>query len=146
MTIHVAWPRVAPRCGTRVTSVQAVKRANALGLLRASAGMLYVGMPGKPATAHGIETDGYFGKPWACLNDPRGWRFAYAAYLKGRLLRDPKFRSAVQSLHGLTLVCWCKQSSHGVDPDCHADLLARYAEWLHHDEAQCLAALERSAA
>lgn len=139
--IHVNWPRTDPRCGTRVTSVQQLNRDGLLPALRESDGYIYIGMPGKPATAFGIVTDGYFGKPWACVNDERGWRFAYAAYLKRRLRDDPEFRETVRSLHGYTLACWCKHSKRGDDPDCHGDLLARYAEWLTHDEAACLASL-----
>jgi len=133
MTIRVNWPRVPATCGTRVTSVQAVKREGRLPALIESDGLIYVGMPGKPASAHGIPADGYFGKPWPCLNDPRGWRYAFAVYLKRRMADDPQFRADVAMLHGYELVCWCKQSKRGVDPDCHADLLAYYAERLHHE-------------
>ena len=135
--VRVDWPRVDRRCGTVVTSVQQMGRPE-----RWPGTAVYVGMPGKAATAYGITSSGEFGKPWSCLKDPRGWRYAFAAYLKRRLADDPIFRSRVASLHGQTLVCWCKGSKkRGADPDCHGDLLARYAEWLHHDEAACLATL-----
>jgi hypothetical protein len=96
---------------------------------------VYVGMLGKAATHFGIASVPVagFGKPWACLNDERGWRYAYAAYLRKRLAEEPAFREAVMLLHGKLLVCWCKHSkSRGEDPDCHADLLAHYAEQMWH--------------
>ena len=101
---------------------------------------VYVGMPGNAARAYGItdESNPGFGKPWYCLNDPRGWETAYREYLHRRLIDDDAFRSAVLALHGKTLLCWClaKAMRH---PNfevgafhCHAVILAKAVEWLTH--------------
>lgn len=129
MTVLVNWPRGAAH--TTVSSVQLLGRPE-----RWPADAVYIGMPGKTATAFGIGPAevGPFGKPWACLEDPNGWRYAYAAYLKRRLADDIAFREAVAHLHGKTLVCWCKGSKRGADPDCHGDLLAKFAEDLFHQQ------------
>ena len=97
---------------------------------------VYVGMPGKAARAFGIpdQAVGPFGKPWACLNDPRGWAHAYREYLYLRLVRDAAFREAVKALHGKTLVCWC--ASRPSAQTCHAQFLAKAVEWLNHDVAE----------
>jgi hypothetical protein len=89
---------------------------------------VYVGMPGKAATAYGITNIGPFGKPWHLLDDPRGWEIAYREYLWTRIKNDADFALAVRDLHGKTLVCWCK--SKGVT--CHAEALAEAAEELFH--------------
>ena len=134
--IHVEWPRGAAH--TSVTSVMALARKIAGGAetWQADGLHVYIGMPGRSADAYGIQADNptVFGKPWPLLKDPRGWRYAYLMYLVARLKDDPEFRTAVKSLHGKILVCWCKESkSRGEDPDCHGDLLAYAAERLAHE-------------
>lgn len=88
---------------------------------------VYIGMPGKSQRYWGIpdEAVGIFGKPWECLDDPRGWREAYKDHLFNRLCRDDWFRESVKRLADKTLVCWCKKNT---DRDCHGDLLAYMAE------------------
>lgn len=136
--IYVHWPRGAAH--TRVSSVQLLGRRvdSVARALRTEPTLVYIGMPGRAARAAGITDDivGPFGKPWACLSDPNGWRYAYAAYLKRRLADDPAFREAVRSLHGKTLICWCKGGKRGADPDCHGDLLAEFAERLFHSHEE----------
>lgn len=127
-TVHVEWPRVSPECGTRVTSVMLTPD------WRSRADHVYVGMPCRYTRAHGMEdyTVGSFGKPWACLNDPRGWRAAYKEYLLARVTTDEDFARSVLALHGHALVCFCKGGKRGSDPDCHADMLASFSERLYH--------------
>ena len=132
--IRVEWPRNAAH--TSVTSVMALARLVRGGAetWQADGLHVYIGMRGKSADAYAIDSDGYFGKPWPLLRDPRGWRFAYLEYMVERLKDDAEFRTRVTGLHGKTLVCWCKESkSRGEDPDCHGDLLAYAAERLYHE-------------
>lgn len=98
---------------------------------RARPDHVYIGMECRYTRATGVTPLGY-GKPWACLNDPRGWRVAYREYLLRRVTTDADFARAVIALHGKTLVCFCKGSKRGLDPDCHGDLLASVAERLYH--------------
>lgn len=116
---------------TRVGSVQDYKRG------QWPADAVYVGMPGKAARAWGIEDAqvGPFGKPWACLDDPRGWLVAYREYLWNRLHSDPEFVQQVYNLHGKLLLCWCtaKARRRGVEVVCHAHTLAKAVEWLVHE-------------
>jgi len=115
------------RCAlhTTVSAVQTVGHRETW-----SADHVYVGMPGNAARAFGIlAAEGQFGKPWACMNDPRGWTVAYNEYLVGRLSDDRKFQQAVRALHGRTLLCWC--AAKGAER-CHAVLLAEYVELLFH--------------
>lgn len=117
--LFVPWPRDADH--TRVTSVIVspdwAQRPD----------HVYIGMPG-----YAGQTEGPFGKPWACLRDPRGWREAYREYLIRRVCSDAGFAQAVLGLHGKTLVCFCKGGRRGADADCHGDLLASVAERLFH--------------
>lgn len=94
--------------------------------------LVYVGMPGNAARAYGIADAivGPFGKPWACLNDPRGWAVAYREYLWKRIRADGDFALAVRDLHGKTLVCWCR--AKGPNTRCHAEILLSAVEWLFH--------------
>lgn len=112
---------------TSITSVQLLGRPE-----NWPAEAVYVGMPGRAARAYGIadETVGPFGKPWACLRDERGWETAYREYLHLRLRRDAAFREGVLRLHGKLLVCWCASKPSATA--CHAQTLARAAEWLAH--------------
>lgn len=111
---------------TTLTAVQLVGRPD-----RWTADMVYIGMPGRAARAFGITDDAVpgFGKPWACLRDPRGWQEAYRAYLWDRLNADPEFRASVKALAGKTLVCWCK--AKGPDTRCHGEILIRAIDWLN---------------
>lgn len=88
---------------------------------------VYIGMPG-----YAGQTEGPFGKPWHLLRDPRGWQTAYAEYLEMRINTDDQFRSAVMSLHGKVLICFCKGKGGILNRPCHGDLLARTAEHLWH--------------
>ena len=91
---------------------------------------VYVGMPGKAATAFGIPaSEGLFGKPWDCLRAPEGWPTAYLRYLVHRLATDPWFEGQVKALHGRTLLCWCAAKDA---PRCHAEILAEFVELLNH--------------
>lgn len=93
---------------------------------------IYVGMPGNPSRAFGIpDTEGQFGKPWACLNHPAGWPTGYLHYLVDRLASDPMFQAQVRALHGRTLLCWCAKKDA---PRCHAMILAEFAELLYHEQ------------
>lgn len=93
---------------------------------------VYVGMPGKAATAFGIPANlGIFGKPWETLNHPEGWQTGYLRYLVGRLSNDSEFEQAVKNLHGKTLLCWCVAKNA---PACHAFLLRELVELLAHSE------------
>jgi Domain of unknown function (DUF4326) len=118
------WPTGEVHGHTTITSV---KRAPAMW--QTDGAHVYIGMPGYAA-----QTTGYFGKPWECLRDPRGWRVAYRDYLVHRIENDPVFAGAVLALHGYTLVCFCKHKhqGHGADQWCHGDLLATAAERLFH--------------
>lgn len=115
---------------TRISAVQLLGRPE-----RWPADAVYVGMPGKAARAWGIEDEDVpgFGKPWALMQDPRGWLPAYREYLFGRIKASPEFAAKVASLHGKTLVCWC--ASRPSVEACHAQTLARAAEWLAHQAA-----------
>jgi hypothetical protein len=99
---------------------------------------VYVGMPGGAACAYDIPDEAVldFGKPWACLKDPRGWEPAYREYLWNRIQNDADFALAVRDLHGKTLLCWCKakaaRNGHNEGWRCHALSLASAAEWLYH--------------
>ena len=97
--------------------------------------VVYVGMPGKAASAFGIsrEDAGPFGKPWHLLDDARGWAAAYVEYLCKRLNSDETFRAQVKALHGKTLLCWCsrKQEQRGTEVACHARILAEFVEMLN---------------
>ena len=98
---------------------------------------VYVGMPGPSARAYGLPDDEVldFGKPWACLKDPRGWETAYREYLWNRMKTDADFALAVLGLHGKTLLCWCKAKAarNGHEEfHCHANSLAAAAEWIYH--------------
>lgn len=119
--IHVDWPRTPNTCGTRVTSVMLEPH------WEVKEGFVYIGMPGFAG-----QTSGYFGKPWACKHDHRGWRYTYREYLRNRLRSDPIFRASVKALHGKTLVCFCKGGKRGPDADCHGDLLVQAIEYLNH--------------
>jgi hypothetical protein len=119
MTIWMEWPRGAEH--TRVSSVMLHR------FWRNDPNAVYIGMPG-----YAGQTEGPFGKPWECLRDPRGWRAAYAEYLDKRLENDPAFRARVTTLHGKTLICFCKGSKRGLDADCHGDYLAKRIEELTH--------------
>jgi hypothetical protein len=88
---------------------------------------VYVGMPG-----YAGQTEGFFGKPWSCLKDPRGWQHAFREYLVHRVQTDPVYAGAVMALHGKTLICFCKGGKRGPDAACHGDLLAMAAERLFH--------------
>ena len=57
----------------------------------------------------------------------------YRRWLYVRLRGDPKFRAAVQALHGKTLVCGCKPLP------CHGDVLERAADWLNGPDAAQIA-------
>lgn len=117
---------------TRVHAVQLLNAAARADMLGPAEHFVYVGMPGRAARAFGI-TDaivGPFGKPWACLEDPRGWLIAYREYLYARIRDDADFALAVRDLHGKALICWCR--AKGADTTCHADTLAAAAEWLFH--------------
>lgn len=97
--------------------------------------VVYVGMPGKPSRAFGIpDSEGRFGKPWACVNSPNlwgaaDWQTAYLRYLVQIMEAHPNVMKAVRDLHGKTLACWCakKDATH-----CHAVILAEFAELLYH--------------
>lgn len=114
------WPRNPQSC-TDVQSV--ITRPN----WKQDPYAVYIGMPG-----YAGQTTGYFGKPWACLRNPRGWRAAYREYAIKRVTTDPEFAVAVLGLHGKTLICFCKGSARGRDADCHGDLLKDMAERLFH--------------
>ena len=45
----------------------------------------------------------------------------YETYLRRRLMEDPEFAKAVESLRGKVLCCWCKPAP------CHGDLLLEIA-------------------
>lgn len=97
------------------------------------ADVVYVGMPCKPAIAFGIPfSEGLFGKPWECRDDPRGWLEAYREYLWDRINSDGDFALAVRALHGKTLLCWCtaKAAKRGTRVVCHAETLVAAIEWL----------------
>ena len=116
---------------TLVTAVQLLSPSERLTMLANNVGnIVYVGMPGNAARAYGLTDDlvGPFGKPWACLKDPRGWQVAYREYLHDRIMADPDFALAVRDLHGKTLVCWCHAKGPGTI--CHGDTLAAAANWL----------------
>lgn len=125
---------------TSVTSIRMLQKTYRtrwnIDVLINDPGLVYIGMPGRAAFAAGLpdEAIGPFGKPWACLQDPRGWQVAYREYLWNRLKSDPDFALAVRDLHGKTLVCWCKgkRPEHGGDDHCHGDILSKAAEWLYH--------------
>ena len=92
--------------------------------------VVYVGMPGKPSRAFGIpDMAGMFGKPWSCLDNPKGWPTGYLNYLVARLASDNDFQQAVRGLHGKTLLCWCAKKD---SPRCHAMILSEFAELLYH--------------
>lgn len=93
-------------------------------------GLVYIGMPGKAARAFGLTAWG-FGKPWSCLDDPRGWQVAYREYLWREIQSSPAFAERVKALHKKTLVCWCKGKHGNDDQPCHGDTLARAIEWLN---------------
>lgn len=112
---------------TIVTSVQLLTPAQRT-TMSPTGDIVYIGMPGKAAAAYGITDIGPFGKPWACLKDPRGWQTAYREYLYARIKTDADFALAVRDLHGKTLVCWCKSKG----ANCHGDILSAAAEWLFH--------------
>lgn len=119
---------------TPVTSIRLLSanmRADLFGPRRL---MRYIGMPGRAATAAGLTDDmiGPFGKPWACLDDPRGWQVAYREHLWSLIRSDADFALAVRDLHGKTLVCWCKGKNGNADQPCHGDILAAAVEWLFH--------------
>jgi hypothetical protein len=96
----------------------------------------YVGMPGKPSRAFGIpDEEGSFGKPWACVNSPAvyggapDWPTAFLRYFVARMAEFPEFEAAVRELHGRKLLCWCAKKDA---PQCHAVIIAEFAEMLYH--------------
>lgn len=120
------WPRAASGCGTKVESIFTHPA------FATDPNAVYIGMPCRYTAAHPEVVVGPFGKPWACLNDPRGWKAGYRDYLRARLREDLAFREAVAGLHGKTLVCFCKGKRGIADKDCHGDLLAVAVEYLAH--------------
>ena len=102
---------------------------------------IYIGMPGNAARAYGIadENVGPFGKPWACLKDPRGWQIAYSEYLYTRMKTDGDFALDVRDLHGQHLLCWClAKAKRRPDFDmakfaCHGLILIHAVEWIYHE-------------
>jgi hypothetical protein len=90
----------------------------------------YIGMPGNPSRAFWIpDSAGLFGKPWSCLNHPKGWPTGYLQYLIARLASDSSFQQAVRDLHGKTLLCWCAKKD---SPRCHGMILSEFVELLYH--------------
>lgn len=94
---------------------------------RTDARCVYIGMPG-----YAGMTTGHYGKPWACLRDPRGWEVAYREHLGKRIREDPDFVMDLADLHGKILICFCKGGRRGPDAPCHGDTLRRAVEWIWH--------------
>ena len=94
---------------------------------------VYIGMPGPAARAYGIrdEEAGPFGKPWRCMDDPRGWHRAYLDYLVDRLERDAAFAAEVKALEGKVLLCWCAAKPKQGVVACHGHLLAEFVQLLN---------------
>lgn len=101
-------------------------------MINADPGLVYIGMDGNAARAYGLVPQG-FGKPWACLDDPRGWQQAYRAYLWAQIRDNIEFSERVKALRTKTLVCWCKgkRPEHNGDDHCHGDILARAIAYLN---------------
>jgi hypothetical protein len=103
---------------------------------------VYIGLPGYgdglPKTGEPTWDGAPFGKPWRIVQGADDWKPRYWDYLVERIQNEPVFAGAVASLHGKTLVCWCKgkPKSDGESATqskfCHGDLLAAAAERLYH--------------
>ena len=68
--------------------------------------------------------DGYFGNPVFLPEESQRLEVlnAYRRYAVDRMLCDPVFRGRLQSLHGKTLVCYCKPKL------CHGDVIAELVD------------------
>ena len=77
-----------------------------------------------------VHSDGWLGNPYSVRQYGREMAIRkYAEDFTRRLESDAEFRAAVRSLHGQTLGCYCRSVDQDIPP-CHADTIAKYADYL----------------